>query len=240
MQGSHQRTSVLSGYMKPIALFYHCLFFYGDPPELRQYACDIIRDQMERLMGSGLLAASSHFLVGINGGEESKSIASIIIPSKAKLIFHGLQSRAENLTLVELEKWVPAHPNWNVLYFHAKGATHDGIGEYSKFSAKWKDCMMGDLVDNWRRCVADLNLVESVGCHFMRGMADGSQNIWAGNFWWANSNFLATIPSIFLRDRIKISGISNVESRYEAEVWIGNGKLPSVKEYRPNGGNGCP
>lgn len=229
--------------MKHIAIFYHCLFEYGTPPDFQPGAFDIVAEQMTALHTSGLLAAASHFVVGINGGKESEQYANLILPPHARKVLHGLESRAENLTLVEIEKWVPNHPDWYVLYFHSKGATHPPGTHYGdNVSAPWRRGMMKYLVKNWRACVADMDAgAESVGCHFMRGMADGTQNIWAGNFFWATSNFLATLPSIFNRDRIKLSGISSVESRYEAEVWIGNGpRCPKVKEYLPNGGEGCP
>lgn len=228
--------------MRPIAIFYHCLFFHGDPPKLRPNACAIISRQMDMVYNSGLLDATSEFIVGINGGAESNAVAQEIIPDKAKLVFHGLKSKAENLTIVELEKWVPSHPGWNVLYFHAKGCTHlpgDAYGD--NISAPWRETMNHYLIDEWKTCVADLEAgYESVGCHFMRHLLDGTQNIWAGNFWWATSDFLKEVPSIFLRDRIKVSGISAAVSRYESEVWIGNGRLPKVKEYLPHGGGGIP
>lgn len=228
--------------MKPIALFYHCLFLLGEPPKLLKHACEVVDEQMGELLRSGLLDAASEFHVGINGGAESAWPARILLPKKAQCTFHGLQSRSENLTLVEIEKWVPAHPNWYVLYFHAKGSTHVPDSDYDKFSAQWRKSLMADVVSNWRTCIADLDSgYESAGSHFMRGLADGTQNIWAGNFWWATSDFLATVPSIYLRDRIKVSGIAALESRYESEVWIGNApRLPKTKEYRPNGGGGCP
>lgn len=60
------------------------------------------------------------------------------------------------------------------------------------------------------------------------------QSIWAGNFWWAKSDFLRTLPSIMNRERIKISGLGAAESRFESEVWIGNGpRLPRVRDYHP-------
>lgn len=230
--------------MKPIAVFYHCLF-YGTrdnkPPHQLPMAQRIVREQMDQMNASGLTEAAQKIFVGINGGVESEALADQLLPHKAERIMHGLDSRAENLTLVALEFWVATHPGWDVLYFHSKGATHDADSTYgNNVSAPWRRAMMKYLVTQWSQCVKDLETVESVGCHFMRGLADGSQNIWAGNFWWATSDFLATVPSIFLRDRIKVSGIANVESRYEAEVWIGNGKLPTVKEYLPAGGEGVP
>lgn len=223
-----------------IAVFYHGLFFIET--RLLHSACVVITAQMNALRDSGLADRADLFLVGINGGSESLPLVKQCVPDKAQVVYHGLQSRAENLTLVEIEKWLPGHEDWYVLYFHAKGATHDTESDYGKFSARWRNCMMKHLVQNWRTCVADMDSgIESVGCHWMTGLADGTQNIWAGNFWWAKASFLATLPSIFERDRIKTSGIAALESRYESEVWIGNGKrLPTVKDYHVNGLGGCP
>lgn len=227
--------------MKPIAIFYHGLFYIGDPPQKLPSAEEIIRYQMRRATACGLIEAASEFHVGINGGKESGQLARQTFPDKAKLFFHGLESRAENLTLVLLEEWVKTHPGWNVLYFHAKGSTHNPGSDYGRMAGKWRDGMMEDLILNWRTCVKDLETHEVACSHFMRGMGwDKSQNIAAGNFWWATSDFLATVPTIYLRERIKQDGIAALSSRYEAEVWISNGKIPTVKEYRPNGGHGVP
>lgn len=223
-----------------IALFYHCLFYHGNPPTFSDNACEIVQEQMRQLQDSGLLDAASEMIVGINGGKESLQP---VIPEKAKVVLHGLESKAENLTLVEIEKWVPKHPDWHVLYFHVKGATHDCSTEYGRFCARWRRCMMGQCVTNWRNAIAHLDAgFDAVGCHWLTGMGeDKSQHYFAGNFWWATSNFLSTVPSIFLRDRIKLSGIASVESRYEAEVWIGNGKLPKIKDLETAHGLGqCP
>lgn len=228
--------------MRPIAVFYHCLFFLDQPENLLPNALGIVAEQMNLMHESGLTQAASHILCGINGGEESRDAADLLLPSKATKVFHGLNSHAENLTIVEIEKWVPSHPGWNVLYFHSKGATHPLDSSYgNNVSAPWRRTMNGMLVRQWKQCVLDLESgYESVGCHFMRHMADGTQNIWAGNFWWATSDFLSVVPSIFKRERIHTSGIADAQSRFEAEVWIGNGRLPKVKEYLPSGGGGVP
>lgn len=229
--------------MKPIAIFYHCLFAFGNPPEVRMRPVDIVAEQMDQLARSGLEEAASEIVVGVNGGSESKLMAELLLPKKARVVFHGLDSHAENLTIVELEKWLPAHPGWNVLYFHAKGCTHPPGEHYGdNISAPWRRAMMADLIDNWRLCVIDLEQGYDGACsHFMRHMADGTQHIAAGNFFWATSDFLRTLPSIYLRERIKVSGIAAAESRFEAEVWIGNGpRMPVMMEYRPNGGGGVP
>lgn len=228
--------------MKPIAVFYHCLFFHGNPVEFKLNAFEIVNEQMAEMRNSGLLDAASHFVVGINGAKESDDIANLVIPPKATRVLHGLHSKAENLTIVELEHWAPLHKDWHVLYFHAKGCTHPKGEPYGEgISKPWRQSMMQDLVMNWRRCVADLDAGHDVACsHWMWNMADGTQHIPAGNFLWTTSNFVAKLPSIYLRDRIKVSGIAGVESRFEAEVYWGNGPRPNVKQYRPNGGGGVP
>lgn len=217
----------------PIAIFYHALFVAGTPANLLVRAIDIVSEQLYAVETSGLLEAASHFVVGINGGKESSDYANLLVPVKAHRVLHGLESKSENLTIVEIEKWAKDHPGWNVLYFHTKGATHKDPRQIIH-SNQWRNCMMRNLVWNWRQCISDLERgFESVGCHWLTNMgSDNSQNYWGGNFFWAKSSFLATLPSIYERARIKLSGISSLESRYEAEVWLGNGpRLPRVKDY---------
>lgn len=228
---------------RPIAIFYHALFALDRQENVLPRACAIVHDQMQMVMRSGLGDAAQEFTVGINGGLESVIYSKLFIPSKAKCVYHGLESHAENLTIVEIEKWLPNHPGWNVLYFHAKGCTHPPDSGYGlTVSDPWRNTMNNYLIANWQMCVNDLeNGAESVGCHFMRNLADGTQNIWAGNFWWATSDFLSTLPSIYKRARIAQSGIAHKDSRFEAEVWIGNGsRCPLVREYLPSGGGGVP
>jgi len=226
--------------MNPIAIFYHCLFQLGD--HLLTNAIEIVHEQMTALKTSGVEDAASEIIVGCNGGEESKVFCDSILPQKSKVVYHGLQSHAENLTIVELEKWAPSHPDWYVLYFHSKGATHPEGSTYGAGTSKpWRLGMMHDVVTNWRTCVADLEAGHDIACsHWMWNMSDGTQHIPAGNFLWVTSNFVAKLPSIYLRDRIKVSGIDAAESRFESEVYWGNGPRPKVKAYRPDGGGGVP
>ena len=229
--------------MRPIAVFYHALFCLNTPDNVLDKALSIVDQHMRCCNASGLTDAVSHFVVGINGGSESRPFADLLVPSKAHKVFHGLESHSENLTIVEIEQWVKDHPAWNVLYFHTKGCTHPVGSAYGEgVSGPWRETMTRHLVLNWRQCVADLEMgYESVGCHFLRNQCDGTQNYWPGNFWWATSDFLRTLPSIYQRERIKTSGIAALDSRYEAEVWLGNGpRVPNVKDYLPVGGEGVP
>jgi hypothetical protein len=222
----------------PIIVFYHCYLYNGTPADLKPWAFNVVTDQMHRLTWSGLEKAATEIIVGLNGGEESLEVARLIMPEKAKVVLHGLDSKCENPTLVLLENWLKQNPGEaHVLYFHAKGSSHDPQSDYGGFDGRWRECMMRNCIDNWRQCVADLNVAEAVGCHWLTGQGwDHSQHYFAGTFFWARASFLRTLPSIMLRERIKVSGLGALESRYEAEVWIGNGpRLPTIRDYHPGG-----
>ena len=134
-----------------IAIFYHALLYKDNPDNLLENAVNIVMQQMWQLRPSGLLDAAAEFHVGLNGGEESLQVARLILPFKAQITLHGLQCHTENRTILMLEKWLPAHRDWYVLYFHSKGASHP-VGH--DLSTRWRQCMSRNLIQNWRRCVA--------------------------------------------------------------------------------------
>lgn len=218
--------------MKPIAIFFHGLFYLGTK-HMPNAGC-IISNQITQMINSGLWDAASEIYFGINGGKESEPIAKAIIPEKAKVGFNGLQCRTENRTVEAVLEWSKTHPGWNILYLHGKGASHEpNIEYYNRVSVPWRDAMMQDLVVNWRQCVADLD-THDIACMvwlWNQGW-DKSQHIPAGTFLWVTSDFAAQLPSLYLRERIKQDGIDAVTSRYEAEVAFGNGPRPRVKAYR--------
>jgi hypothetical protein len=218
--------------VKPIAVFFHCVFVMGDPPKPLEAAAAIVAEQMEELERSGLLKEAREFHVGVNGWEESRKYVAQLIPPKAVVKYHGLASRSENLTIAMLENWAKSHPGWNVLYFHSKGATHPLTNADGMMNTVWRRGMMSDLVYNWPRCIGDLARHDIVCPWWYWNAADGTQHIPAGNFLWITSDFAARLPSIYERHKIKDCGIAALESRYEAEVYWGNGPRPRVKSYR--------
>jgi hypothetical protein len=221
--------------MRNIIVFYHCLLYSGIPPDINLNAFAIVDEQMQLLKESGLLSMASHFVVGLNGGKESLDVANLIIPPKAEIKLHGLQSKSENLTIVEIENWVKSNPGWAVLYFHCKGATQSPT---DLLRIRWRRCMMQNLITNWSRCIKDLELYESVGCHWYKDMH--GRSYWAGNFWWSRSEFLQTVPSISNKLTCRVKGVDSLYSRYESEVWLGEGqRLPTRKDYHPEGFMQC-
>lgn len=218
--------------MSRIAIFFHGVFIIEG--KLLDAAVPIIHGQMRELKECGLYEACDELHVGINGtaAESGPFVAATILPA-VELKYHGAESRNENSTLLMIEKWVKAHKgeDWNVLYFHSKGVTHpSGHAD----TTRWRKCMAKHLVTNWRQCVADLEFgFDVAGNHYMTGkQTPPGQTIFAGNFWWSKLSHLETLPSIMERDRIKISGIGALDSRYESEIWLFNGdKPPKVRNY---------
>lgn len=223
---------------RPIAIFFHSVFIIDGQP--LPNAVNIVHRQMSQLAQCGLLNACTELHVGVNGGEESRKYVDAYIPPKAKVTYHGTASRAENPTLVVLQEWVKTHPGWNVLYFHSKGATATPGSAKAANADEWRGTMMADLVTRWRQCVEFLATHDVVCSHWRWNAADGTQHIPAGNFLWTTSDFVATLPSLFLRSRIQQDGIGALSSRYEAEVMWGNGPRPTVKQFRPYAGSGIP
>lgn len=225
-----------------IAIFYHCLFSHGNPREFRPGAWAIIEEAMLALQHSGLAQAASEIQFCYNGDESERTYAELLAPINAKIFCNGPDSFAENLTIVRAWEWAMKNPGWAMLYFHAKGATHNPEDGYARgVSAPWRQTMLRYMVGEWRQAVDDLERgADIVCCHFLWNMCDGTQHIPAGNFLWANSSFVGSLPSMHLRDRIKSDGIAAAASRYEAEVFWGNGRKPIVVQYLPNGGGGVP
>lgn len=216
-----------------IVIFYHTAFRIGTQHLISSRP--IVHEQMTALRTSGLENSASEIYVGVNGDATSAVHSDGLLPTKSVVSYHGVDSRNENLTLVMIEEWLKKNTSEAyICYFHAKGCTHP---LNDALRTPWRRCMNRHVIHNWRLCVEAIESgSEAAGCHWMIPPATPSgQFIFGGNFWWAKASFLRTLPSIYERARIKESGIGSLESRYESEVWIGNGpRPPIVKDFHPN------
>lgn len=219
--------------MKNIAVWYHIAL---SPPIDQQFGLALFRQQMALLEHSGLRKAAQHLTIGINGLKTDA--LKLNIPFEAKCLFHEPPARSELPTLYDLQQWLPGHEDWHVCYFHAKGITHANFEPY----IRWRNCMEASVIVNWRRCIADLDRgYETVGCHWIdrakyprdhEEKFDQTWNlgghIWGGNFWWAKSGYLRSLPKL----------PSNSTCRGEdfiAEIWIGSNKYqPTALDYAPH------
>jgi len=120
----------------------------------------------------------------------------------------------EGLTLSHL--YQSAHEkteNTHMLYFHTKGITRNNAQTHN-----WREMLQYFCVDRWQDCVRELDAHDAVG------VTDGSSNnIFSGNFWWANSDYIKTLPrplesQLYLSDQTMYP--LQPAYRYAFELWV--------------------
>ena len=194
----------------PIAVFYHAYL-----PSAR--AEEVFMEQVIALRYSGLADQATELHVGLNGSPLGSLIIAAMLP-QAKIACNPANDRGEAFTLQLLQAWLPEHRGWLVCYHHLKGASHPA----GSFNDRWRHCVERTVIWNWKNCAQDLQSGrDTVGAHWY---VNADQRYWAGNFWWATSEYLATLPPVNPKT---VSGRS-----YESEVWIGQGpNRPKIRPY---------
>jgi hypothetical protein len=224
--------------MKNIAVFHHCRLDGGEPPIDDAFSLTLLYEQMAVLETSGLSRAARFVCAGITASEGLHAAATSFLPLSAEKVFHPEGSQSELPTLSTLQKWLPGHEDWYVLYTHAKGVTRPN----DLMRAAWRSCMTRHLVSNWRQCVSDLDAgYAAVGCHWVSPEKyPAMAPLWAtyeqfpgivrtpyfgGNWWWSKASYLMTLPTLPENATCK-------QDFFLAESWIGMGpRRPLVMDY---------
>jgi len=208
--------------MRPVAIFYHCvLTCHGVNPD---HALALFTDQMMSLRQSGLTEAAHHVFIGCNGQNSDSMPIICYAPAVAEVeCFSG--GISEIPTMNVMHDWCKANPGEAVLYHHIKGVSHEPGGAYDA----WRHCMERVCIWGWRECVKALEEgYDSSGAHWLSPEKFSNISIpyWGGNFFWATSDFIATLPPL---------PTDSWQNRYEAEAWIGRGKIrPRVRDFAPH------
>ena len=126
----------------------------------------------------------------------------------------------EQLTLTALKEFVQdCKDEYAILYAHTKGALDN-----SSLNACWRRSMTRHVVGNWRKCVSLLenDSYDTVGCHWLMPEEHDciTTPMYGGNFWWARSGYLRTLPPL------------SHDTRWRAEEWIGYGQ-PKAYDLLP-------
>jgi hypothetical protein len=170
-------------------------------------------EHFEELRVSGLLDELDGIYLGVVGSRENRR-------KVKRTLRHHVTVEAgegwEQVTLNKLHDFCQTDDGV-VLYAHTKGAW--SRGELAKV---WRVSMTHDVVTRWRECVYALEKVQCAGPFWLRSNMpehSGHESFFAGNFWWARSDYVRTLEPVGL------------ENRFQAEGWVGLGK-PSVKIMR--------
>jgi hypothetical protein len=188
--------------MKPLTHFYHLYVdgHYEQPLE----------EHMSAMESSGLLYELEDFYVGLVGSPENRATAKKLVPG---VVIAEADAGWEQVTLSALHHYSKENDRF-VFYAHTKGACSN-----DDFAKRWRSAMTNATVTKWRECIEALESVDCSGPYWI--LSDEPEHeehnmFFAGNFWWATTDYLRRLPSL------------RYDNRFRAEGWIGLGE-PTVR-----------
>lgn len=149
--------------------------------------------QMGLLVVSGLRDAADFVFIGVNG--DPNGVAKTHAPEKCEVCDFGMESKGLLPTFKKMESWVKENPDWYVCFWHSKGATHPN----DPATNAWRGAMEKKTIWGWRECVAALDEgFDTVGYNLQpaNDPATPGRHWYGGVFWWATSNYIATLPKL--------------------------------------------
>lgn len=174
---------------------------------------DPLEEHVEALTKFGLLDALDKMYVGYVGSDEN-------VKQAEKYMRKNTSGKAETINKAsggweqETMRLIPAHiTDEAVLYCHSKGSS-----DPSPINIAWRRSMTMECVVDWRRPVLMLKNNDAVGPHWL---TYDKIPFFGGNFWWANAQYLLSLPLI------------EEENRWNAESWIGMGENPRIYDLKP-------
>jgi len=175
---------------------------------------DAALHHVHNLYSSGLMSALDEMYIGIVGRPDCRREVRHKLPG---VVIAEADVGWEQVTLSALHDYAKS-TDAHILYAHTKGAW-----SATEFAKRWRVSMTYDTVARWDECVPQLGSHDAVGPFWWKSndpMHAGHKSFFAGNFWWARSDYLRTLPPL-----------AN-EHRYQAEGWIGLNE-PSIVNMRP-------
>ena len=119
-------------------------------------------------------------------------------------------------TINKIQHFCQENNNCNILYLHTKGVCYND--DYHEEN-NWIDMMLYFLVEQHELCISKLfSGIQTVGCNFTD---TNYPPHFSGNFWWAKSSYINTLPSL-------IEKTENVIPN-DAEFWLCQNN-PSIYE----------
>lgn len=168
---------------------------------------EIVKDFFEKIVESKLIDEAEEIIFSIVGD----GILEIPENNKIKINRNTDLSIGEFYTLEKIKSFADSvNDNYKILYIHTKGVTAPN----NKNIIDWRNYMSFFNIIKYKEAIHFLNTYDTCGVD----LVNEPTTHYSGNFWWANTNFLKTLP--------KIEEISNPDSkkiltlRHNAEFWI--------------------
>ena len=180
---------------------------------------------MSKVRSSGLYDATHEIRVGVVNNVTG------IIPNvrfndpKIVLVANGPASHYERTTLIHMRNYAETDPCCQYWYCHTKGIKYfdrpDNNHE-KNCVISWINLMIHWNINHWRDASEKLKSHDTYGCDFTRDPVCH----YSGNFWWANSHYIRTLPR-------------NIGEDYCApEFWIHSRASPIICNIYSTGING--
>lgn len=189
---------------------------------------EVVSEQVRALQDSGLYEASDKILFGVVGN------APIALPSKFEMLFHHPDIRLAEVPTLEALREHALKENFNVLYMHTKGVAYLEKGNTKEIVTFWRKYMEYFCIGKWQECLESLREFDAAGCEFYGPKQHFSNPHFSGNFWWATSSYLRTLPKVV---NVIVQGEHAIHTRMKAEFWIGSDPRIRVKELFHHGLN---
>lgn len=200
--------------MSRIAVFYHCKISGKGIPDTSK-AIAIVKEQMDHLKNSKLAEEAQEIHIGINGSQADLKAIAPFLPNKAQVHVHGSDSRWEFATLALVRKLAISDASAYILYHHSKGVTSPN----DKHKQWHRRAMQEMLVQNWHRCIRDLERgFELCGRHWepdLRLPQGAGVKFFVGNFWWTTGRWVRKLAALPQRGDASTN-------RLRCEWWVGS------------------
>lgn len=166
-----------------------------------------VREHVSLLVKSGLMENLGYAAVGIVGKPENRRKVRNLLGWDFDIVAEA-NTGWEQVTIEKMHFYAQFSDD-AILYAHTKGAySNDALAK------AWRESMTEDTVVRWREAVTALEKYDVAGPYWLKSDQPEHREhgfFFAGNFWWANSDYLAKLPPV------------KTEHRFQAEGWIGLG-----------------
>jgi hypothetical protein len=175
----------------------------------------IYEEHVELLNSSGLLDITENVYIGVSG-----AMPKINLLPKAKIVAHNENiKKGENETLRKMHEMCQTIEPCKIWYIHTKGAVRKDNSNIKS----WRKYLEYFVVNKHKSCIDALDEYDVCGAEWISYY---NISLFAGNFWWANSNYIKSLENILVGDLPKGS-----EERHHAEYNFISKNNPKVKSF---------
>jgi hypothetical protein len=167
---------------------------------------DIVEEQLLKIHAAGLWVRTERLFVGVVGsGHEEFDFDD----EKLEVVYRSADfQEAEFPTLTALQRFCSDH-ECLVYYLHTKGNFH-----VSDATRDWRHLMEYFMIERHEDCLRTLADHDACGVNLL--IEPPSRAFFAGNFWWARSAYIRTLPPLS-----SLAPNGRRPDRHTCERWIG-------------------